>query len=325
MNSWTFSNLWNKSLEMREERKIEPRSRLWASELGGSAIDLWLKLKGTVPTNPPNQRSLRKFEAGNLWEAIVGHVLQRAGILISKQKWLMYQYDGLLPVSGKLDYIAGGNIDWAAAKKYASEELDWMPEVIKRGTLAIIDGLQEQFFMVSLKEIVLEIKSCSSFMFDVYEATNKPSPQHELQAYHYLKATNMEEAHIVYVCKDDCRMLELPIFLGQEDIEAKYKGYISMISEMVKNDVKPPLESLLVLTESGKVSSNWKVEYSQYLSMLYNFNTPMDYRFKVDPLIGRFNRVLGRLKESKDLTEDNKKALQEMKLYNLSITYGHQD
>jgi len=302
---------------MREERKVEKRERIWASELGSAHIDLWLKLKGTVPTNPPNMRSLRKFEAGNLWEAIVGHVLQRAGILVAKQKWLMYQYPGMLPVTGKLDYIAGGAIDWDSARKYAEEEIGWMPEVIKRGTLAIIDGLKEQYFMTALKEIVLEIKSSSSFMFDVYEATGKPSPQHALQAYHYLKATNMEEAHIVYVCKDDCRMLEMPIYLGQEDMEEKYKGYISLISEMVKNDQKPAQESIIIMNESGKVSSNCKVEYSQYLSMLYGFATPMDYRLFVDPLVGRFNRVLARQKEGKEMTADNLKAVEEMKLYKL--------
>ena len=51
-NNWSFSQVWNKSLEEREERLLMPRDYLWASELGKSAIDVWLRLKGTKPTNP---------------------------------------------------------------------------------------------------------------------------------------------------------------------------------------------------------------------------------------------------------------------------------
>ena len=113
---WSFYNIWNASLEEgRPARILKPREKIWASELGGSMIDRYLKMTGIQPSNPPNPRSLRKFEAGNIWEAIVGYVLRRAGILQSKQDWIQYQYEGLLPVSGKLDYIGGGKPDYDKA------------------------------------------------------------------------------------------------------------------------------------------------------------------------------------------------------------------
>ena len=100
---WGFAQIWNESLEEGNGRKPpQPRQKIWASEPGGSYIDRYLKMTGVEPSNPPNPRSLRKFEAGNIWEAIVGYVLKRAGILQSRQNWLTYTYEGLIPITGKL-------------------------------------------------------------------------------------------------------------------------------------------------------------------------------------------------------------------------------
>ena len=76
--TWTFSEVWNKALEFEPEKKHEPRSHIWASEIGGAYIDRYLKMTGEKPTNPPNARSRRKFEAGNLIEWLVGIILERA-------------------------------------------------------------------------------------------------------------------------------------------------------------------------------------------------------------------------------------------------------
>ncbi len=65
-----IANIWNSAIE-RKDRPIEARQRLFASELGGSMIDRWHKLKGTPYTNPPNSRSMRKFMAGDIWEWII--------------------------------------------------------------------------------------------------------------------------------------------------------------------------------------------------------------------------------------------------------------
>src|SRR3990167_9806570 len=70
--NWTFTDIWNKSILDRKERPTIARNRLWASELGKSHLDIYLKMQGEITTNPPNARSLRKFEAGNIWEWIVG-------------------------------------------------------------------------------------------------------------------------------------------------------------------------------------------------------------------------------------------------------------
>ncbi len=85
MDNWTIMDTWNNALE-RNEKVIEPRERLWASELGGSMIDRYYKLRGTPYTNPPNSRSMRKFMAGDIWEWIIKTVLIKAGIPFEQQK-----------------------------------------------------------------------------------------------------------------------------------------------------------------------------------------------------------------------------------------------
>ena len=132
--TWSFVDIWNKSIETRDQRTIYPREKIWAGEIGGSMVDRYLKMKGVSPTNPPNARSLRKFEAGNIWEAIMGYILKRAGIYIDSQEWVSYQYPGLFPVTGKLDYIAGGLPDYDKAAKQMDIDFSWLPKSILQAT-----------------------------------------------------------------------------------------------------------------------------------------------------------------------------------------------
>jgi len=295
--SWSLYQFWNKSLENRKERVMVKRENMWASELGGSFIDRWLKMNATPFTNPPNPRSLRKFEAGNLWEAIVGYVLKRAGVLLDAQGWVSYQYPNLLQVTGKLDYRAGGIPNFQTAKEVLDKEFTWLPETIKRGTNAIIEGLQKKYTLVELRNIVLEIKSCSSFMFDVYERSGHANPNHKLQLFHYLKAQNLPEGHVVYICKDDCRMLEIGIFnVEGGETEQEYHEDIAKMTHYIRSNEKPPLEDAIVFDEEfGKFSANWKVGYSNYLTMLYGLKDQMEFDEIYKPKAEQYNRVLKRV------------------------------
>lgn len=313
MNSWSFQKIWNDSLDIgRPERKLEPRQKIWASELGGSMVDRYLKMKGVAPTNPPNARSLRKFEAGNIWEAIIGYVLRRSGILLEGQEWLEHTYPGLLPVSGKLDFVAGGRPDYDKAFWVLENEVSWLPEFVKRATSNIVQYFKEQY-PEGLKEIVLEIKSCSAFMYEVYEKKATGSPQHKCQLFHYLKARKMDEGHIVYISRDDARILEIPIF-NPSIVEDDYKKDIETLTDFIKSGTQPPLEKPIVFDESfGKFSANWKIAYSSYLTMLYGLENQMSFDEKYKGIAERWNRVLGRIEEKKELTANNLEAIKEMK------------
>jgi len=312
---WSFFQIWNESLEEgRPNKPTLPREKIWASELGGAYVDRYLKMTGVEPSNPFTPRALRKFEAGNIWEAIVGYVLRRAGILIKSQEWLKYQYDGLLPVTGKLDFIAGGKPNYDVAMSVIVKELDWLPEFISRATKLIVKRLIEQY-PDGLEHIILEIKSCSSFMFERYEK-NESDIKHRLQNFHYLKAKNMPEGHIVYISKDDARMIEVGVF-NPSPIENDYKQDITDMTQYLKNKERPPLEKPIVF--NGRFSANWRIAYSPYLIYLYNLKTQKEFDDKYKPIVERWNRVVGRINEGKDMTDNNKQVIQEITKYGFNI------
>lgn len=319
---WSFYNIWNQSLDIgREDRKLEERNHIWASELGGSFIDRFLKMKAVVPSNPPNERSRRKFEGGNIWEFVVRLVLLRAGIMKNAQHRVSYQYDDLLEVTGKLDFLAGGNCDYDQAVSDLQElEALGLPKFFIRTTESIVSYFKEHY-QDGLEELPLEIKSCSSFMYDKYEKSGCGNPNHRLQLFHYLKGDRKEEGHLVYVCRDDARLLELGVF-NPSTVEDEYLEDIRMMSGYIKANEQPPKEKMVVFdSDFGRFSANWKVGYSQYLSMLYGFENQFEFDNTFKPLVGRWNRVLGRVARGQNMTKNNLEAVEEMKKYGFDEEY----
>ena len=307
--SFGFAEVWNKSLEQAEKRTAAARDHLWASELGRAAIDNWLKLRGTEQTNPPNARSLRKFEAGNVFEWIVSLILRRAGILIEAQKRVEYQYPGLIAVSGKPDFIVGGIPD---VEKWRADmvQLD-MPEVFKRAGIQILEYLAAEY-PDGLEEMPLEIKSVSAFMFEALERKKSSSKIHRIQTFHYLKSMNYERGNIIYICRDDLRIMEFPIFLNSK-VEDEYRGAIEAVSKYHFDNVRPPLEKPVLFDEDiGKFAKNFNIAYSGFLTMLYGFKDQKEFDDKYIPIVSRFNRVIGRIKRGDKMTAKNEEVKTEI-------------
>lgn len=325
MQHYDFTRVWNESLLMREDRPLVPRQHIWASELGKAPVDIWLKMRGTAPTNPPNMRSLRKFEAGNIWEWVVSLILNRCGLIHGQQTRCEHEYEGLLKVTGKLDFLMGCEAkiepSEAAFTAEALLALVKLPEAFVRNGAKLAEAMAAHG---AVPKSVLEIKSCSAFMFDRYEAKRSASKNHRLQLFHYLKSLNMERGEVCYICRDDCRMLSVPV-LNPSATEDQYKWHIAEISDYHKSDTRPPIEKCLVWDEDvGKFCANWQVAYSGYLTMLYNFKDQAHFDDTHKPTVARWNRTMGRLKEISEggttptgkpllLTDKNKLALDEMR------------
>lgn len=318
MNDITLASIWNTTLE-RPEKPIEPRNRLWASELGGSMIDRFHKLKGTPYTNPPNSRSMRKFTAGNVWEWIIKTVLIRAGIPFQTQERVQLDYEGLLPVSGKIDFLIGGAINYEEAlKKVEAED---MPDFIKNPAKAIIERFST-LYPNGIPEKVLEIKSVGSFMFESILANDNPLKHHLLQASIY-RITKQLPTDIVYVCRDDCRLAQYNIDDIAPTIEKEIKKDLEEITKYYKDDIEPPKEEL-ILWEDGKFKTNWKIQYSPYLSKFYTYNvdgkdkvieTPDEYFEAFSPKISSWNRVITRIKNGDKMTPSNLEYIEEIKQF----------
>ncbi len=310
--AWGVGQVWNKALLTRGERERVPRDYIYASELGKPLVDIWLNLRATPYTNVSNARSLRKFEAGNIFEWIIQLILVRAGILVASQERVEHQYPGMIRVSGRLDFIGGGHPDFEKART----ELEglMLPDVFMRAGRDIIAYIEETY-PNGLENKVIEVKSAGAFMFEKHLKSKKGGENHRKQTMHYLVGKNLATGELLYVCRDDLRLMEVPIS-NPGPVLDEYKAEIARITEAMKSETQPAIEPLIVFSEDeGRFSKNWGVEYSQYLTMLYGFERPDQYVDQVAPVAARFNRVMGRLKKGDKMTPKNLEALEEMKSY----------
>ena len=310
---WNFTKVWNNSFEKGENREYVARDYLYASELGNSDIDLYLSLKGVKPTNTPNARALRKFEAGNYFEALVKMVLLRAGILKGAQIPTKFALTGCIPVSGRLDFIAGGKIDWKQASTIMeSLEFAFLPERTKEAFGEVINNLALEY-PLGLEDLVLEIKSCSASMFENYERTNDGAEHHKLQIFHYLLGTEIERGQIVYICRDDLRMLSIPISRDDENLKEIYTKRIERISNYYLTNTQPEKERTFILDKKmKKIAVNWKIQYSKYLKYLYGFNDEGEFGEPNRKQAEKWNRTISRCIKGDKMTKLNLSNLEEI-------------
>lgn len=307
---WGFSDIWNSALSERDDRPLVKRDHLWASELWKSPIDVWHKMRATPITNPPNDRSKRKFEAGNVFEWICGLILKRCGILKDSQTRCEHKYDGLLKVTGKIDFMAGGKPDYEKWEYDAKREA--IPEVFYRAGEKVIRYIQENF-PEGIEEQPLEIKSVSSFMFEALEARNTCISGHRLQLFHYLKSLGKPHGIIVYICRDDLRLKEF-VIQNNEENESEYKGIIEAFTKNHHSEAEPEKERMVKFDKDiGKFSRNQNVGYSSYLTKLYGFKTQKEFEDIYMKQASKWNRVMKRIKNGDKMTPKNLEVLKEIK------------
>lgn len=217
---WSLAALWNE-VAFKDNRPMVPRDYIYASEIGAPYIDRFYKMKATPYTNPPNNRSLRKFLAGNVWEHIVKQILVSCGVFKHEEvKVDATPYEGMLSVHGRLDFISGGYIDKDIA--YANIALLNLPDFLHK----IAERIIEKLAGGTLEHKILELKAVSSFAMDMIERKRCAMPQHSLQGYHYQKNKKIK-AEVAYICKDDCRMAQFS--LDKKECERLYMGDITEI------------------------------------------------------------------------------------------------
>lgn len=303
---WSIAQKWNEAVELNENKPVVARDHIWASELGKSDLDIWLAMKGEPKSNDFDARSLRKFEAGNLFEWLVELILKRMGVYRESQKWCANDEFGL-KVTGKLDHLAGGVVDFE--KALHKIEVLGLPEFFTRATKQILDYFKEKY-PKGLSEQIIEVKSTSSYGIEKVYFTNKSLSGHDLQAFHYAYCEQLP-AQILYICRDDLRMAEIPILPSNQELLEKYSTKITRLSQYESEPEKEP--EILFDYELGRFQKNFNVEYSGYLTRNYGHKTPKDYDEAVSPRIEAWNRVLGRIKLGKNMTENNKEKLEDMK------------
>lgn len=323
-HQWRFDTLWNEALRSIPQRPMVKREHIWASELGGSFCDRYLKMHAHPMSNPPNDRSLRKFSAGHIWEWILGVVLTSTGILKGRQLHGEVQLPGLLKVTGKLDFIAGGAVDWEKARAEAAiwkdlfaSSISQMPPIITHSIDLIINRMEKEFSKNPLEEVILEGKSIGSFMFEKLTKTQRAMDHHVLQNLHYV-IPNKLPGTLLYISKDDCLSEQFRVEPSRGLLQL-YKNDVATMTEIYRasgrnymKNIPKPMDEIEFDQEMFRFSRCFRVEYSSYLTMLYNLKSPEAYRMKWQRQLTSWNRVIKRAALGEQMTDSNKKYLKEM-------------
>lgn len=308
-----LTETWNTAL-ISPDRELTKRDYVYASELGRPMVDRWLRMNAVPYTNPPNDRSKRKFFSGDVWEWLVWTVFNLSGIVKSRQD-VVEVTDGALKVRGKLDFLIGGTPNRAAALTY----LNTIP--YPASMRDFFERVILQLSETPIEDCICEAKSLSSFAFE--RILEKGAyDNHCLQLYHYSMGMNLPGV-LSYVCRDDARLKEFTIDIEDAGLKMDYYFDLKMMADYLNRNEQPPNEPLI--TFDGKFQKNLRVEYSAYLTHVYGFKEPEDYRLAVDGKVQRWNRVLNRMKLIKEgkttptgkeikLTLNNEAALTEMRL-----------
>lgn len=313
---WSFSKIWNDSVNQNTRKPAEARDHMWASELGKADIDIYLRLIGEKPSNDFDARSLRKFEAGNLFEWVIKLVLIRCGIYQESQRYIKYKQEGAIEVTGKLDHIAGGMPRYEEAEKEI--EALMLPEMFVRATKNILEHFKKEY-PNGLPEQILEVKSTSSFGIEKVYFTKKALAGHDLQAFHYAYNTKIP-AIILYVCRDDLRMAEIPVLPDDPELLKRYQSKIARVSDFYTRKQEPPKETEIVFDEiTQRFSKNFNIEYSSYLTRNYGVENPEQFDEKFGGKVESWNRVITRVKDGKDLTDNNREKIAEMAQFGLDV------
>lgn len=311
-----------------EDREIQPRDYLYASELGKSDIDVWLSMHAIKYSNPPGVRARGKFSAGNQWEGVVQNVFRRMGLLVEQtvdEKRVRGTGKGLLDISGKIDVLLNGTKtieELKQIKATAQQKLlgliydNPMLESEFRETIRMCNAFIEIKKPIIFSNQLVEVKSSSLMGFNGVEESDEPHSSHALQAgfyAHYNKKWSKKYSLVLYVSKDDtryhiCSVSGAKNSKWQKKLMESWKSK----SEAYLKNTPPEMEPLIVV-ENGKFKLNFNVMYSNYLSLIYGFEHQEEYRKDYSGKISSWNRVLKRMANNEKMTKSNEEYIKEMK------------
>jgi hypothetical protein len=302
--SW-LQDIWNETL-ISQEYEVKARDYIRASEVGGSMLDRWYKMTGVKPTNPYTARTLRVFEAGNLFEWLVRLILVRSGLLTAHQQKIEVAGDReCLPVFGRLDFVGGGKPNFEEAEKIVPllKSL-YFPERMLTVADKVIETLMEKF-PEGLPQFLYEVKSINSMVFWRKDRMlEKPYPHHTLQLYTYLKGTGMKEGRIIYISKDDLTIAEFSV-VPDEELERKWRDDVLEISRYIKTKTKPEPEPYIKFNpDSRKFEANWQVARSNYFELITGEKDQGEWESQMKKLASRANYRIDKLTEKKPEISD---------------------
>lgn len=103
-----FEQLLSEDLKKKDkERILKPRDYIYASEVGQSLLDCWLSLRATPITNPVDDRVLRTFQIGHIFEDYIASLFPKE-LKVEREVKVELHIKDHLPIHGRIDFIVDG-------------------------------------------------------------------------------------------------------------------------------------------------------------------------------------------------------------------------
>lgn len=267
MEQFGIQKIWNDCL-IQEQRQTKARNHINASDLGGTFIDRYYKMKGTEPTNPYDTRILKVFAAGNEFHHLIKKVFEKIGILKDGEKYIeIPETKDILKILGYYDMKIGEFDNWHIAKQRIKEY--GFSEAIEQISLKLIDYFESQYPQ-GIEPQIIEVKSINSNAFwSKKDYIGTGYEHHKLQLYTYLKATGINKGTLLYISKDDLTLQEGLILHPNESLEKIWLDDVKTMTEYYRKNIIPPIEPDYIFNQkSRKYEVNWRIARSPYLTLI---------------------------------------------------------
>ncbi len=304
-NSWTIQEIWNDTFVGESTTEVKPRDYIRASEIGKSFLDRYYAMTGVEWTHPFDARVLRIFEAGNIYEWLVRLVLIRAGILRHDEKEIKIEPEGILPVIGHLDFIAGGKPDWKQAQSIVPllEQL-FFPKRMLVVSEKLIESLSKKY-PDGLPEQLFEVKTVNSLAFWRHSKGDKQSSSvvmqaydhHIMQIYTYMKGLGLKKGLILYLSKDDLTLAEYKV-TADEELEHKWLSDVQTMTHHYNQKIQPQREPDMVWDQDKFYwRPNWQIVRSNYFGHIVKDMTKEEWDRQIKNLCNRCKTRIKNLKK----------------------------
>jgi len=120
-----------------------------------------------------------------------------------------------------------------------------------------VSGYSDVIIKYKGDRVLYEIKSKNSRAFSWMDKKGEGANRHhEYQTWMYLRLLGIEKGNIIYISKDDMRVLEYPVLLSNESLEQEVMSWLNSMNKAWKSkDI-----SLLDLPEKD----SWQAKYCRF-------------------------------------------------------------
>lgn len=215
-------DLINKAI--KDERKAKEQRHWYISRLGACPTGQYLERSGKDPDQPFDDRTLRVFNVGNVFEGWIVRLLESQPTLSLETQ---------VPVEDQVRDISG----------YADFVVTFNQTPIVYEIKTVHSGAFWWMFKGGMK-------------YGKSHEPTGPKRQHMIQLWWYLKLLNIPMGVLMYVSKDDLTIKECPVMLNDKELEQEALTTLSILNKAWA-DKEPPT---FVPTEENE----WWNKYCSY-------------------------------------------------------------